>query len=228
MKSSNDSSGVRYPTQGFKTMGVGVTSQGYPPHPYETFSYDLALYEAQISDFNVVPYTSVLPIDMEFISVSEAQAGPSWVHGGVLEVIMAGVGFEYLDQGSTGHVGIRRHGRNYVVDTDGPVMAGGSMLGIVTGVKDQSGNVVGGYVAEYVGIYSSYIGPDSASSDGQKQLGESIDHELSIRGYDTSSGTRSFTNIAYVEIHPDEEGQKYAYTLSAIGFTRFSYAVAPQ
>lgn len=215
-------SGVRVPIQAFLTYGTGVSNQGYPPHPYETFSYDQALYSAQISDFNVVPYTSVLPDSLQIIDIDTAKAGPSWIHGAVLEVIMAGVGFEYSEsQGARQLCCVRRHGNLFIQETEGPVMAGGSMLGLITDVKDKSGNVIGGYAAEYVGIYSSYIGKEQAKQQGTQQLNESIDHELSIRGLDSSSGTRQITDIAYVEANSD---QKYAYTLNAMGFTEFAYA----
>ena len=214
-------SGVRVPIQGFVTQGVGATNKGYPPHPFETFSYDQALYDAGIADFNVVPYTSVLPENLETISIDEARAGPSWVHGAVLEVIMAAVGFEYSDGVGSKACCVRRHGNAFIQEALGPVMAGGSMLGLITGVKDKSGNVVGGYAAEYVGLYSSHIGKDNAAKEGTQQLNESIDHELTIRGLEINSGNRSFTDVAYVEVSADS---KYAYTLSAIGFTQFSYA----
>ncbi len=214
-------SGVRVPIQAFGTQGVGATSQGHPPHPFETFSYDLALYNAGISDFNVVPYTSVLPVGLELIDIDDARAGPSWIHGAVLEVIMAGVGFEYSESDGMNISGVRRHGRAFIQESTGPVMAGGSMLGLIFGVTDQSGNVVGGYAAEYVGLYASHIGKDAAEKEGTDQLNESIDHELTIRGFDKSSGTRGFTDIAYVEASAEN---KYAYTLSALGFTQFSYA----
>ena len=53
--------GTRYPTLGFYTGGAGQADDGIPPQPFETFCYDSALLQAKIQDFNVVPYTSVLP-----------------------------------------------------------------------------------------------------------------------------------------------------------------------
>lgn len=56
--------GVRYPTLAFHTGGVGQANDGIPPQPFETFCYDSALMQAKIENFNVVPYTSVLPKEL--------------------------------------------------------------------------------------------------------------------------------------------------------------------
>ena len=56
--------GVRFPTLAFITGGTGQAKEGIPPQPFETFCYDSALKEAKIHDFNVVPYTSVLPPEL--------------------------------------------------------------------------------------------------------------------------------------------------------------------
>lgn len=56
--------GTRYPTLGFISGGAGESNDGIPPQPYETFAYDSAPLEAKIENFNVVPYTSVLPPDL--------------------------------------------------------------------------------------------------------------------------------------------------------------------
>ena len=56
--------GVRYPTLAFITGGAGQANDGIPPQPFETFCYDSALLEAKIENFNVVPYTSVLPKEL--------------------------------------------------------------------------------------------------------------------------------------------------------------------
>ena len=56
--------GTRYPTLAFISGGAGQAADGIPPQPFETFCYDSALQQAKIQDFNVVPYTSVLPKDL--------------------------------------------------------------------------------------------------------------------------------------------------------------------
>ena len=58
--------GVRYPTFAFITSGSGQSDDGIPPQPFETFCYDSALLEARIENFNIVPYTSVLPKEFSF------------------------------------------------------------------------------------------------------------------------------------------------------------------
>ena len=59
--------GVRYPTLAFITSGGGQSNEGIPPQAYETFCYDSALLEAKIENFNIVPYTSVLPKDLSIV-----------------------------------------------------------------------------------------------------------------------------------------------------------------
>ena len=56
--------GTRYPTLAFHTSGCGQAEDGIPPQPFETFCYDSALLDAKIQDFNIVPYTSVLPPEL--------------------------------------------------------------------------------------------------------------------------------------------------------------------
>ena len=57
--------GVRFPTMAFITGGAGQADDGIPPQPFETFCYDSALMEAKIENFNIVPYTSVLPKEIK-------------------------------------------------------------------------------------------------------------------------------------------------------------------
>ena len=61
---NNMTEGVRYPTFAFITGGAGQADDGIPPQPFETFCYDSALMQAKIENFNVVPYTSVLPKEL--------------------------------------------------------------------------------------------------------------------------------------------------------------------
>ena len=56
--------GTRYPTLAFISGGVGEADDGIPPQPFETFCYDSALLQAKIENFNVIPYTSVLPKEL--------------------------------------------------------------------------------------------------------------------------------------------------------------------
>jgi len=79
--------GVRIPYGYFVTTGIGQSDDGVPPAYYETFSYDEALLDAGIADFNIMEYTSVLPKEAFEIPFKEAKK--SFVHGAVLESIMA-------------------------------------------------------------------------------------------------------------------------------------------
>ena len=56
--------GTRYPTLAFISGGVGEAEDGIPPQPFETFCYDSALMQAKIENFNIIPYTSVLPKEL--------------------------------------------------------------------------------------------------------------------------------------------------------------------
>ena len=81
--------GTRIPSAYFMTTGVGDTDLGHGVDPWETGSYDLALLEAKIENFNVIQYTSVLPPEAKEIPIEEAQR--FFHHGAVLEVIMANI-----------------------------------------------------------------------------------------------------------------------------------------
>ena len=89
--------GIRVPTLGFITGGTGQSNLGIPPQEYETFAYDSALLRAGIENFNVVPYTSVLPKELRGNIVDVGKVSHHFHHGGVLEVIMAGTGAAQKD-----------------------------------------------------------------------------------------------------------------------------------
>lgn len=209
--------GARYPTVGFQTGGVGRSALGHPPHPYETFAYDVALFAAGIQDFNIVAYSSVLPKDLAIISKEDAQ--PHFYHGAVLEVIMAGVGATYSEGPGKRNVGIRRHGQHYVIDSAGPVMAIAACVGQLTDVKDQVGNTVGGYMAEYVGIFEAPIGQMAAAQQATQQIEESFNHMLALRNY--AEVNRKIYETTYIEVTEDEP---HGYALSAMGFLTFGNA----
>lgn len=147
--------GCRIPVTYFVTTGTGESDQGIPPDPFETFSYDLALLDAGIENFNVVYYTSVLPPEAREISFEKARA--LFHHGAVLEAIMAKAGSV---QGNTVAAGV---GRVWAVDA--------------------AGKAVGGFAAEYERIYEDKkVSPETARSEAVKQLTASLQHELNIRG----------------------------------------------
>ena len=159
--------GTRYPIFGFVTGGTGAFNDGIPPQPYETFAYDLALHQAGIENFNVIPYTSVLPPEMRgnLVSITEEtntkfpylpyrpDVRKQFHHGAVLEVIIAGSGANYAEH---------------------KAIATG--VGIVWAKKD--GKFIGGFAAEYVQYYDSKIDDEIAAAEARMWLNKSLNHEL--------------------------------------------------
>jgi len=153
---ADTSFGVRVPTAYIATTGTGQSDEGLPPDPYETFSYDLALQEAGIENFNVIYYTSVLPPESYEISLTEAKK--YFHHGAVLESIMAKAG------------GVKG-------DT---VVAG---VGRIWARDPATGKKIGGFAAEYEFIYPKQeVSSKKAEQNAKIQLSKSLLHELTIRG----------------------------------------------
>ncbi|BAF71841.1 phosphatidylserine decarboxylase [Sulfurovum sp. NBC37-1] len=152
---ADTSLGVRIPTAYFATTGAGQSNDGIPPDPYETFSYDLALQDAGIENFNVMYYTSVLPPQSYEISLKEAKK--QFHHGAVLESIMAKAS------------GVKG-------DT---VVAG---VGRVWAKDPKSGKKIGGFAAEYEFVYhKKRVAQEEVRKKAKAQLTKSLKHELSIR-----------------------------------------------
>lgn len=201
--------GTRYPTFAFITGGTGVFDDGIPPQPFETFSYDLALLEAKIENFNVIPYTSVMPPEMRgnIVTITEPfskkyadkpyrpEIVDQFHHGAVLEVIIAGHGAQYPDH---------------------KAIATG--VGVVW-AKDTKGKFIGGFAAEYVQFFDSKIDDAIAKADAEMWLTKSLNHELSIRGLVQDGKKELFHN--FVNIPADNP---YGYCLTCMGFLNFGYA----
>ncbi len=206
--------GVRMPTVAFLTTGHGVSNDGIPPQPYETFAYDSALHMAAIEDFNVVPYTSVLPKGLKYILwAEEAKIDPTKkdiYHGAVLEVIMAGGGAEY---GVT------------LASSGNPAQAIGTGLGFTKKAKRVDGTIVGGYAVEYVELYDHHVTSDEVAAAGKAQLSKALDHELSIRGL-TRDQPHTYL-FDYVNLDGESAGSKHGYSLTALGFLQFTNAPLP-
>ena len=184
--------GTRYPTLAFHTGGAGQSDDGIPPQPFETFCYDSALAQAKIQDFNVIPYTSVLPPELKGNIVPVDKVSKFFKHGAVLEVIMAGNGAN----------------RN-----DHRAIATG--VGVCWG-KDKAGKLIGGWAAEYVEYFPTYI-DDIAKGHAEMWLNKSLNHELEIRGVEKHSEFQLFHN--YINIT-----QQFGYCLTCLGFLNFETA----
>lgn len=162
--------GVRYPTLAFYTGGVGESNEGIPPQPFETFCYDSALLQAKIENFNVVPYTSVLPKEVYGRIVPVDKVVDQFKHGAVLEVIMAGNG--------------ANHDEHKAIATG---------VGICWG-KDKNGELIGGWAAEYVEYFDTHIDEGVARGHAEMWLNKSLQHELDIRGVEKHSDFQLFHN----------------------------------
>jgi len=120
--------GCRIPYEFFGTRGAGQSDKGPGEDHFETCSYDLALQDAGIENFNVVQYTSVIP--PEAVEVDEEKARSLFHHGAVLECIMAktnGVKGEHITAGV------------------------GRMKVWQKSPRGKTGALVGGFAAEYEG-----------------------------------------------------------------------------
>ena len=166
--------GTRYPTLAFHTGGAGQAEDGIPPQPFETFCYDSALAEAKIQDFNIVPYTSVLPPELFNNIVPVEKVQNHFKHGAVLEVIMAGNG--------------ARRDEHKAIATG---------VGIVWGQKN--GKLIGGGAAEYVEYFDTFIDDEIAESHAQMWLKKSLNHELQLRGVEQHSDFQFFHNFVNIE-----------------------------
>ena len=186
--------GTRYPTLAFHTGGAGQSEDGIPPQPFETFCYDSALLEAKIQDFNVVPYTSVLPPELFGNIVPVDSVKDQFKHGAVLEVIIAGNGARSVDH---------------------KAIATG--VGIVWGKDKKTGKLIGGWAAEYVEYFDTFIDDDIAKAHAEMWLTKSLNHELDIRGVEKHSDFQFFHNFVNIE-------QAFGYSLTALGFLNFEYA----
>ena len=185
--------GTRYPTLAFHTGGAGQSDDGIPPQPFETFCYDSALAQAKIQDFNVIPYTYVLPPELKDNIVPVDKVSKFFKHGAVLEVIMAGNGAN-----SSEHRAIA------------------TGVGVCWG-KDKMGKLIGGWAAEYVEYFPTYIDDEIAKGHAEMWLNKSLKHELEIRGVEKHSEFQLYHN--YINIT-----RQFGYCLTCLGFLNFETA----
>ena len=131
--------------------------------------------EAKIENFNVVPYTSVLPKEVYGNIVPVDKVVNQFKHGAVLEVIMAG------------------NGANR--DEHKAIATG---LGICWD-KDKNGELIGGWAAEYVEYFDTHIDDDIAKGHAEMWLNKSLNHELEIRGVEKHSDFQLYHNFINIE-----------------------------
>ena len=115
--------GNRLPYEYFITQGKGESDAGSKGLPYETGSYDAALFSAGIQNTNVIEYTSVMPTESKEISKDEGLKRLQW--GEVLECIKA--------------------------QANGKRGSKISAAVITTSVTDPKGKYLGGFACEYSG-----------------------------------------------------------------------------
>ncbi|MBN1236147.1 MAG: pyruvoyl-dependent arginine decarboxylase [Methanotrichaceae archaeon] len=146
--------GNRIPYEYFVTMGHNDTDLGPGDDHWETGSYDQALMNASIENFNVLKYTSVLPPESREITLSEAKK--YFHHGAAIETIMSDLNGVKGDTLCTGV------GRIWVNTTEGVL--------------------VGGFAAEYKKKYENQTVPeDQARMDAEEALGISLMGEVNRR-----------------------------------------------
>ena len=115
--------GNRVPYEFFITQGKGESDAGSKGLPYETGSYDAALFDAGIQNTNVIEYTSVMPTESKEITKEEGLKRLQW--GEVIECIKA--------------------------QANGKRGSKISAAVITTSVTDPKGKYLGGFACEYWG-----------------------------------------------------------------------------
>ena len=115
--------GNRVPYEFFITQGKGESNAGSKGLPYETGSYDDALFDAGIQNTNVIEYTSVMPTESKEITKEEGLKRLQW--GEVIECIKA--------------------------QANGKRGSKISAAVITTSVTDPKGKYLGGFACEYSG-----------------------------------------------------------------------------
>lgn len=200
--------GNRLPKSWYWFQGLGVTPQGYGDNPYETFAYDIALHKGGVEDYNVIPYTSVLPrIAHGNIPAPRAAADGTITRpdsvgvtpGSVLEVIMS-------QQGMT-----VPPGKIWTIATG---------LGIRWAAEANTpGTLRNGYAAEYVKFYQSDTETAVAQQGAKEAITAALDHELSMRGLVpfTAEPAPTMVMLANRVDNSQGTGPLYATQLTGIG-----------
>jgi len=160
----------RIPNLAFLTGGTGQANQGIPHQDCKTFARDTALLSAGIENFNLIPYTSVLPKELHGHVVEDIKpVKRHFHHGAVLDVIVAEQGADRVESAALA-------------------------TGLGVGWAEDSTGIVGGFVAKYSQSYLSEIDEDIAYAEADLWLTKSLDHALKIRGLSKSGEYNIYVN----------------------------------
>jgi arginine decarboxylase len=162
--------GNRVPYEYFITQGRGESDAGSKGLPYETGSYDAALFDAGIQNANVIEYTSVMPTKSKEIARDEGLKRLQW--GEVLECIKA--------------------------QANGKRGSKISAAVITTSVTDPNGKYLGGFACEYSGsgtkeeagksLLDSIVGMIERRGYGKLKNPELYKDNITDKGYNIHPG----------------------------------------
>jgi arginine decarboxylase len=203
--------GNRVPRNWYWFQGLGTSDKGYGSNPYETFAYDSALNKGGIEDYNVVPYTSVLPR----IAHGNVLRGPTLADGTIArprEVAMT--------PGSVLEVIMSPQGMTVAPGKTGTVATG---LGIMWAAERATPDTLrNGYAAEYEIAYPDAVDKAKAEQAARSAVEESLQHELKIRGlvpFRRPDDPAGRPEVVILASHVENTTQKplFAYQITGIG-----------
>ncbi len=208
--------GNRVPRNWFWFQGLGVSDSGYGDDPYETFAYDLALKRGGIEDYNVIPYTSVVPKAAygNILGPEPAADGtiarPASVAvtpGSVLEVIMS-------QEGMTVPAG-----ETWTIATG---------LGLAWAAEPGSPDALrNGYAAEYVFHDEKKTSIAEAEGAARRAIEAALDHELSSRGLVPYAGEPGRTLVVLANAVDNATGAGPRYVTQITGIGCYGYVFPP-
>jgi arginine decarboxylase len=192
--------GNRVPYEYFITQGKGESNAGSEGLPYETGSYDAALFDAGIQNANVIEYTSVMPTESKEIPKNEGLARLQW--GDVLECIKA--------------------------QANGKRGSKISAAVITTCVTDPKGKYLGGFACEYSGagtkeeagksLLHSIVGMIERRGYGKMENPLLYRDNITDKGYKIHPGR----HFVYEDLHVTNE---YGSVFTAICFVSYRIPV---
>jgi arginine decarboxylase len=188
------------PYEYFITQGKGESNAGSKGLPYETGSYDAALFNAGIQNANVIEYTSVMPTESKEISREEGLRRLRW--GEVLECIKA--------------------------QANGKRGSKISAAVITTSVTDPKGKYLGGFACEYSGsgtkeeagasLLNSIVGMIERRGYGRMNNPALYQDNVTDKGYKVHPGK----HFVYEDLHVTKE---HGSVFTAICFISYRFPV---